>query len=91
MMGGAVWEVKSWPVFFEAVLEGRKLHDLRTDERDYAVGDTLRLREFDPNVQMYSGREAVRRISYITSAGRPCALSGDGLKTGFVILSLHPA
>lgn len=81
--------VKSWPSFFEATLSGAKTHDVRrTADRDYRVGDTLRLQEFDPVKQHYTGREVVVRITYITSAAFPCALSNGALDPDFCILSV---
>jgi len=40
--------VKSWTYLFNAVKSGLKKHDFRNvDERDYKVGDTLVLCEYD--------------------------------------------
>jgi hypothetical protein len=81
--------VKSWPTFFEATLAGVKTHDVRrTGDRDYRVGDTLRLQEFDPETQHYTGREQSVRITYITSTDLPCALSEACLHPDYCILSI---
>lgn len=81
--------VKSWPSFFEATLAGVKTHDVRRmTDRDYQVGDTLRLMEFDPEKQEYTGRELCVRITYITSAKLPCALSEACLHPDYCILSI---
>jgi Domain of unknown function (DUF3850) len=81
--------VKSWPHLFEATALGVKTHELRrVNDRDYRVGDTLRLQEFDPVTQRYSGRELTVRITYITSAEFPCALSEGGMHPDFCILSI---
>jgi hypothetical protein len=81
--------VKSWPSFFEATLAGVKTHDVRRmDDRDYQVGDTLRLMEFDPEKQRYTGRELSVRITYLTSAKLPCALSEACLHPDYCILSI---
>ena len=81
--------VKSWPSFFEATLAGVKTHDVRrVSDRDYRVGDTLRLMEFDPEKQRYTGRELCVRITYITSAKLPCALSEACLDSDYCILSI---
>ena len=82
--------VKSWPQLFEAALTGAKTHDLRrAGDRDYRVGDTLLLQEFDPDTQRYSGRELRVRITYITSASAPCALSESSLDPDYCILSIR--
>jgi hypothetical protein len=81
--------VKSWPSFFEATLAGVKTHDVRRmGDRDYQVGDTLRLQEFDPESQSYTGRELIVQITYITSATLPCALSEACLHPDYCILSI---
>lgn len=75
---------------FQDALEGRKQHDLRKDgDPAFAVGDILRFREFDPEQERHSGRTLDMKITYITSAGNPCALSPDGLAENFCILSLQ--
>ena len=82
-------KVKSWPHLFEAVLSGVKTHELRrVKDRDYRVGDLLRLQEFDPITKIYSGRELAVKITYITSADFPCALSERALSSDFCILSI---
>jgi len=84
--------VKSWPQFFEAALSGTKFHEVRRlTDRDYRVGDRLRLREFDPITETYSGRDLVVRITYMTSALAPCALSQECLHPDFCILSIVKA
>jgi len=81
--------VKSWPSFFEPTLAGVKTHDVRRmTDRDYQVGDTLRLMEFDPEKRQYTGRELCVRITYITSAKLPCALSEACLHPDYCILSI---
>ena len=81
--------VKSWPQFFEATLTGIKTHEVRRlTDRDYQVGDRLLLQEYDPATETYSGRELAVRITYVTSAEAPCALSEECLHPDFCILSI---
>lgn len=73
-----VHRLKSWPDGFRAVLTGRKRFEVRRDDRGYATGDTVELREYTPNVDQlelvpgggtpgtYSGRSAMFLIGYIT-------------------------
>ena len=42
--------LKTWPVFFRDVKEGRKLFEIRLDDRKYEVDDVLILLEWDPEV-----------------------------------------
>jgi hypothetical protein len=60
----ALHDLKTWPVYFEPLLDGRKTFELRKNDRGFAVGDTLRLREFDMTTG-YSGREVWRRVTYV--------------------------
>ena len=84
-----VHELKCWPRFFAAILSGEKKHDLRqSDDREFRVGDLVRLREYDPSTQRYSGREQKVEITYITGANLPCALSKRALHPDFCILSI---
>jgi Domain of unknown function (DUF3850) len=47
--------VKCWPQFFNPILSGEKTHDLRrSNDRNFRVGDLLRLQEFDPKTNRYS-------------------------------------
>jgi len=42
-------ELKTWPDPFEAIWDGRKRYEVRENDRDFHVGDALRLREFEPH------------------------------------------
>lgn len=74
-------ELKTWPEYFEPLLSDDKTFEARVDDRDFAVGDLLILREWDP-AKGYTGRRTERRISYI--------LDGDqfGIAKGTVVLAL---
>jgi hypothetical protein len=80
---GRVHELKTWPGYFNAVAEGRKTYELRRDDRGYAVGDLLRLREWTPSGHAYTGREVERLVTHVLRAA-----PGFGLADGFVLLSL---
>lgn len=82
-------ELKSWPRFFNAILAGVKTHELRRADRSFAVGDFIRLREFDPEKNAYTGRTALAEITYVTSSDLPCALSKGALHDDFCILSIR--
>lgn len=75
-------DLKTWPAFFAAVLAGDKRFELRRDDRDYQVGDTLLLREWDPETQEYSGREVTAPVTYIVRGPK------FGLEAGNVVMSL---
>ena len=80
-------DLKSWPEFFEPVFSGMKRFELRKNDRKYAIGDRLRLREWEPNTQTYSGRECWRDVQYIVDGlGPGCIEPLKGLMHGYCIL-----
>ena len=79
----AVHELKTWPEFFQAVVNDRKPFEVRKNDRDFQERDTLILREWEPDTGEYSGRRATRSVSYV--------LRGvAGLEAGYVVLGLEP-
>ena len=74
-------ELKVLPQYFCDVWNGNKTFEIRKDDRNFKVGDTLRLREFDYGT--YTGRECNRTILYILRD-----VEQYGLKEGFVILAM---
>lgn len=73
-------EVKCLPEYYEAVRTGVKPWELRYNDRDYAEGDLLILREW--NGEAYTGRRQTVKITYIL---REFA----GLAEGWVIMSVQ--
>ena len=69
---------KILPQYFEAVKDGRKNFELRKDEDDAQVGDTLVLNEWDGE---YTGRCETREIKYVLRD-----VPGYGLKKGYCII-----
>lgn len=81
--------LKCWPEFFDAVLSGKKKHELRRcDDRTFVVGDTLHLDEYNPQPKQYTGRTVDVLVTYITSAESVCAFSPTALDKNYVILSI---
>lgn len=60
-----VHELKTWPQFFQAILDESKPFEARKDDRGFEVGDDLRLREWSPDSKEYTGRTIVTGITYI--------------------------
>ena len=77
-------ELKTWQSYFHAVLDGTKKFEIRRDDRDFRVGDTIRLRETEYGSGNYTGREVRRVITYILRHEEDLGLIG-----GFAILSLR--
>lgn len=77
-------DLKTWPEFYAEVVAGRKTFEVRVNDRDYRVGDTLRLREYAPEIGQYSGRETRQLVTY-TMSGR------FGIDPKYVIMGLRDA
>jgi hypothetical protein len=58
-------ELKTWPLYFRAVANGSKPFEVRKDDRGFAVGDVLWLREWDPATQEYTGDECRAEVTYV--------------------------
>ncbi len=86
-----IHDIKAWPEYFAPVMRGEKTAELRLDDRHYKVGDTLRLREWDPTTESYTGRECLRKVTHVLhgagTVGVIAPLRGLGAK--FVMLSIR--
>jgi hypothetical protein len=64
--------LKTWPGFFQPLVEGKKRFEYRLDDRGFAVSDILCLQEWDPDTEIYTGREFFARITfYLNRFGLP--------------------
>jgi len=75
-------ELKLLSKYFLDVADGKKSFELRKDDRDYKVGDTLKLKEWTG--KQFTGSYSTRLITYVL---RDCPQYG--LKKGFVILGMY--
>lgn len=50
-------DLKSWPGSFQAVASGHRKHEIRKADRNFSVGDSLILREWNPAVFEKAMRE----------------------------------
>ena len=58
-------EKKVWPKYFQAILDGKKNYELRLADWECNEGDTLILKEWDPETKEYTGREASKKVKYV--------------------------
>lgn len=72
-------ELKCWPEYFKPMMRGEKRFEIRQNDRDFRVGDMLRLREFDPTQGLYTGLEMRQRVTYLTDFAQ---------QPGYVVLSV---
>lgn len=79
-------ELKTWPRPFQAVWDDLKPFEIRKDDRDFQVGDTLMLREFVPCVNgccgSYTGRSKRHEITYLVRGPE------WGIPFGLVVLGM---
>lgn len=73
-------ELKTWPGSFDAVIRRLKRYEIRTDDRPFAIGDTLYLREWSSG-DGYTGRAVLVDVTYLTR-------NDWGLPPGLVVMSL---
>ena len=73
-------ELKIYPKYFEAILDGKKTFEIRKDDRDFQVGDSIVLKEW-VNIK-YSGREIQALFKYLLDD------AFIGLAEGYVAFSL---
>ncbi len=77
-------ELKCHPEPFTATWLGNKTHEVRkTDDRTFMRWNTLLLREWDPERQVYSGRWIRTEITHITRGGE------WGLPADVVVMSVR--
>ncbi len=84
--------LKTWPEPFQAVLDGRKRYEIRVDDRGFAVGDILHIKEWDPSPKTfgtpldfhYTSRTIRARVLYITPGG------SWGLPANLCVMSISP-
>lgn len=60
-----VIEKKVWPKYFAAILNGNKNFEIRLADFEAKHGDTLLLKEYDPDKKQYTGREIKKEITYV--------------------------
>lgn len=77
-----VHALKTWPAYFKDVALGGKNFEVRRDDRPFKVGDVLRLREYDPRSDTYTGREVRRCVTYLLPGGE------FGIEDGYCVMGL---
>lgn len=75
-------ELKTWPQYYYRVFDGQKNFEVRKDDRNFEIGDVLKLREWDPETKDYTGRELFRRVTYILRGG------SFGIEKGYVVMGI---
>lgn len=77
-------ELKTWPDYYFRIFSGQKKFEVRKNDRDFQIGDTLKLKEWNPETKDYTGRELLAEISYILPGGQ------FGIESGYCVMSIKP-
>lgn len=77
-------DLKTVQPFFDDVISGLKRFEVRFNDRNYQVGEQVRLLEYDAENQRFSGwASPLLKITYVLDNPQFC-------KDGFVILGFEP-
>lgn len=58
-------QLKTWPLYFRSIWQGKKQFEIRKNDRGFAVGDILHLREWGPGAGDYTGRWIGAQVTYM--------------------------
>lgn len=75
-----IHELKIWTEYFDAVVTGLKTFEIRKNDRNFKIGDVLKLNEYNPTKHKYTKVYVKKTISYI--------LKSDLIIPDYVILGL---
>lgn len=79
--------------YFQVVVDGRKTFELRLNDFDIEEGDTLLLKEWDPETKTYTGREVAKMVGYVGKWKLPSSPSSTRKKKlttrGFRLFRSH--
>jgi hypothetical protein len=80
-------ELKIWTEYFNDVAKGEKSFEIRKDDRDYKVGDSLILLEISHTTELYTGCYTLKEITYVFGRNEE---EKQFVKEGYVILGIKP-
>lgn len=59
-------EKKTWPEFFQKIVEGKKTFEVRLADFSVNPRDVLVLKEWDPETKQYTGRTLKKKVTYVS-------------------------
>jgi hypothetical protein len=78
-----IHELKTLTGFFDDIRREKKNFEIRENDRNFQVGDTLILREWLPGLNKYSGDEITVTVTYILKGGQ------FGIHRDYVVMSIQ--
>lgn len=74
-------ELKITNLQFDQLAIGKMRAQVRYNDRDFAAGDMLILKEWEPVIKKFTGRTLPAKVLHVWK--------GDGLAEGFVLLTVR--
>jgi hypothetical protein len=81
-----VHSLKSWPEYFQAMVDGKKPFELRRNDRGFDVGHYLSLWEWCPEKMAFTGRSLSARVTFILRDTDGIY----GLQHDYVVMGVEP-
>lgn len=80
-------ELKIYPSYFQMKMEGNKNWELRENDRGFKTGDLLILKEWNPVLKRYSGRQIIDIVTAVTGANELLFNGQNVLPENYALLS----
>lgn len=74
--------LKTWIEYYQRVCQGDKTFEVRKNDRDFQVGDTLILEEWDQRNEGPTGHATSFEITYLLPGGQ------FGIEAGFCVMGI---
>lgn len=75
-------ELKTWLDSYDSIASKIKQFDIRKNDRNFKVGDTFILKEWDPETKKYTGNILNANVDYILHGGQ------FGIEEGYCVMSI---
>ena len=83
-------EKKTWPEFFQKIVEGKKTFEVRLADFSVNPGDILVLKEWNPETRQYTGRVLEKKVTYVSKTKSMAFWSQEDLeKYGLQIIAFN--
>jgi len=77
-----IHELKTDRQVFNLTIRGIKNYEVRINDRNFKVGDKLRLKEWDSIQKIYTGRTVTRNVDHILFGGH------YGISPDYIVMSI---
>ena len=81
---------KTWPDYFQMLLDGRKKFDIRLADFEVKEGDTIVFEEWDPDTKKYTGRKIKMTVTLVVKTKElPYWNEVEVKEKGFLIMQVE--